>query len=811
VEYRIITSDGNTRWLSGKGQGIRDEIGNVLFLDGALFDITDHKEAEQALLESEIMNRSLLEGSPVCNKVIDMDFKLQYMSSAGQRHLKIPDIKPYYGQTYPPEFYPESMRAPLIKHLKVAMAGDISSVEAPVHDMQGNEVWYHTTFVPALDENGRVKFVIGSSVNITDRKKAEQSLQESEERFRDFFEGAPIGFHIFGPDQIITDINDAELEMIGYSRDQIVGKKTWADLIVPGQREMFQKHWENIISKRDVRNLEYTLVCKEGKHIDVILNASARFDDDGNIVNTRGSVLNITARKRAELTLQKSEGRYRTLVENINLGITLIDVDHNIVMANSTIGKFFHCDLSELIGKKCHETFEKRPEVCFHCPGEKAIKSGQPEEVETEGVRDDGSRFTARLQAFPLFGDDLKPTGFIEVVEDITQRKQVETAFKKSRERLALALSAANDGLWDWNIETGQVYFSPRYYTMLGYKPNEFPASFEAWGDLLDPDERQTTEAKIREHIEAKSEGFEEEFRLRTKDGHWRWVLSKGKVVRRGPNDEPIRMVGTHSDITERKLAEQARQRLNKELEVKNKELESILYAASHDLKSPLVNIQGFGYELAQSCELIRSALMDKKSASDVGKAVDATVNKDIPEALDVIMASTTKMDLLLSGLLDLCRLNTAVTNVKHIDVNAMMYDIIASMKYQIKESAVKIDIETLPACVCDPSQISRVFSNLLTNALKFLDESRPGKICISGKSQNNKSIYCVEDNGIGIAGEHQEKIFQMFYQHQPDKRDGEGIGLTIVRRIIEKHNGDVWVESQPGKGSKFFVSLPNA
>jgi PAS domain S-box-containing protein len=144
-------------------------------------DITERKKAEEALRESETMNRSLLEGSPVCNKIIDLDFKLRYMSAAGLKQLKIPDIKPYYGQTYPPKFYPESMRAPLIKNLKLAMAGEITTVEAPVHDIEGNELWYHTTFVPALDDDGRVKYVIGSSVDITERKQAEEVLERVNE------------------------------------------------------------------------------------------------------------------------------------------------------------------------------------------------------------------------------------------------------------------------------------------------------------------------------------------------------------------------------------------------------------------------------------------------------------------------------------------------------------------------------------------------------------------------------------------------------------------------------------------------------
>jgi len=141
-------------------------------------DITERKRAEEELRASEIRSRTLLEGSPVCNKIIDLDSRLRYMSAAGIKQLKIPDIKPFYGCTYPPDFYSESMRVPLIEHLERAKAGEISSVECPVLDMEGGEVWYHTTFVPALDDDGRVKYVIASSVNITERKMGEKQIQD---------------------------------------------------------------------------------------------------------------------------------------------------------------------------------------------------------------------------------------------------------------------------------------------------------------------------------------------------------------------------------------------------------------------------------------------------------------------------------------------------------------------------------------------------------------------------------------------------------------------------------------------------------
>ncbi len=143
-----------------------------------------HRAADNALRASEMMNRSLLEDSPICMKIIDLDSKLRYMSTAGQKKLKIPDVTAYYGQTYPPDFCPESMRPLVIESLNQAMAGTTSSVEAAAHDTEGNELWFHTTFVPALDDDGRVKYVIGASVDITERKQAEEELKQ----YRDHLE-----------------------------------------------------------------------------------------------------------------------------------------------------------------------------------------------------------------------------------------------------------------------------------------------------------------------------------------------------------------------------------------------------------------------------------------------------------------------------------------------------------------------------------------------------------------------------------------------------------------------------------------------
>ncbi len=270
-------------------------------------------------------------------------------------------------------------------------------------------------------------------------------------------------------------------------------------------------------------------------------------------------------------------------------------------------------------------------------------------------------------------------------------------------------------------------------------------------------------------------------------------------------------IVGISGDITARKLAEQDREKLMQTLALKNKELESILYVTSHDLRAPLVNIQGFSSELSRSCDLIHSALKDKIKAADMSEEVHTAFNKDVPEALGFILTSARKMDSLLSGLLRLSRLGQAAVDIERLDMNAMLTDVTKNMEYQVKEAGATVDLESLPACLGDSSQINQIFSNILDNALKYLDESRPGMIHIYAKIENGQNIYCVEDNGVGIAPEHQNKIFEIFHRLEPGRKSGEGLGLTIVRRILDRHNGKIWVESELGKGSKFFVSLPSA
>jgi PAS domain S-box-containing protein len=264
-------------------------------------------------------------------------------------------------------------------------------------------------------------------------------------------------------------------------------------------------------------------------------------------------------------------------------------------------------------------------------------------------------------------------------------------------------------------------------------------------------------------------------------------------------------------DITERKHSEEKMAAMTQSLAEKNKELESIVYVASHDLRSPLVNIQGFSRELEHSCRRVGELLRDASVAGDRAAELETLIREDVPEALNYIRAGAAKIDTLLSGLLRFSRLGRAALRIERLDVNRVLAGILGAMEFQVQRAGARVRIEELPDCLGDAGQINQVFSNLLDNALKYLDPRRPGEITVSGRRENGRSLYAVRDNGRGIAAEHQARVFEIFHRLNPSQGEGEGLGLTIAQRSLERQNGRLWVESEAGVGSTFFVSLPAA
>ncbi|MCJ7622049.1 MAG: ATP-binding protein, partial [Anaerolineaceae bacterium] len=249
------------------------------------------------------------------------------------------------------------------------------------------------------------------------------------------------------------------------------------------------------------------------------------------------------------------------------------------------------------------------------------------------------------------------------------------------------------------------------------------------------------------------------------------------------------------------------RSRLNARLAAKNNELEQLVYVVSHDLRSPLINIDGFSRELEYAIEDLRRTLTS--APPETLQALAPLLDKDIPDAVRFIRTSASKMDMLLSGLLRLSRSGRAALLIAPLDMNALISKVLDTIEFQIKEIGVELEVADLPACQSDAVQVNQVFTNILDNALKYLNPQRPGVVRISGRIEGERAVYCVADNGIGIEPAHLEKVFEIIHQLHPAHGEGEGLGLTIARRIVDKLEGAIWVESEVGSGSRFYVALP--
>lgn len=287
--------------------------------------------------------------------------------------------------------------------------------------------------------------------------------------------------------------------------------------------------------------------------------------------------------------------------------------------------------------------------------------------------------------------------------------------------------------------------------------------------------------------------------------------LSLNRRDKTGYPDELDRLTGAINHMADRIQADfEERQASEQLIAQKNRELEQIVYVTSHDLRSPLVNVDGYSRELELSLGEIARAIEGPDTPSSPAERMLRSEMPDMKNALQFIRSSIRQMDKMLKGLLKLSRSGRESLTMETINANPLVERVLVTFDYQFKALGVKVILEPLPSCVADDMQLSQIFSNLIANALKYRDPSRSLTIRITGTENENHVTYCVEDSGIGIAPEHQEKIFELFHRLNPAANDGEGLGLTIVRQSLWRMDGVIRVESRPGEGSRFYITLPS-
>ena len=399
-------------------------------------------------------------------------------------------------------------------------------------------------------------------------------------------------------------------------------------------------------------------------------------------------------------------------------------------------------------------------------------------------LRGDGSPVHVRLDSTRLLEDGQAPAMRV-VLTDITERKQAQIALLRSEERWKYALEGAGDGLWDWNIQTGAAFYSPRYKEMFGYTDADFGTTSDEWSKRIHPDDAPGVFAGLQPYFDGKPGSAIVEFRMLCKDGRWKWTLGRGMVVSRDADGKPLRMIGTNTDID-------ARKQIEAELLRSNVELEQFSYAISHDMRQPLRMIASY-------MQLLETGLASQ---------IDGEQREYFNFAID----GAKRMDAMMLGLLEYSRVGRKGEPPAWAESRAILDDALLFLHPEIAEVQAHVRIEgTWPRVLVSRDEMLRLMLNLIANALKFRVNGRTPEVTVTSEMVGNQWRVGVADNGVGIIPDQIGRLFQVFQRLQSrSDYEGNGIGLALCRKIVEHHGGKIWAESAgAGHGSRFCVELP--
>ncbi len=507
----------------------------------------------------------------------------------------------------------------------------------------------------------------------------------------------------------------------------------------------------------------------------------------------------ITRLEGSVARLQKSEAKNRALINAIPDGLFIFDHEGTFLEFEPADEFVTVIPPEQFLGRNIREILPADVASQSLEKLQEAITTGEPAIFEYMLPMDGEEKYFESRQV------RMGSNEVLGIVRDITEHKRADIALKESENRHRLLFNVGDDALFVYHLtEEGPgklIEVNDVVCERLGYSREELLNLTVADISKLEP---AALKAGFKRLL------HEKQIRLETVH-----VARNGREipVEVSANlfalDGRTAVLSIARDITKRLKAEQERERLLMTLKEKNDDLEQIVRISSHDLRSPLINISGFAGVIDRNIERAVKMLSAPGKEDEAGRQLQPLLEIDTREAVEHISKGARRMESLISGLLRLMRLGKMDVEIQQLDMNALLGEITQSFSYQIEQAGVQVEIGDLPPCCGDRLQIGQVFSNLFDNALKYLDAERSGVVRVSGQQTGRLVEYCVEDNGIGIAPKHYDLVFQLFHRMHPSKTTGEGVGLTLIKKIIDRHGGQIRLESEPGEGSRFYVTLP--
>lgn len=773
--------------------------GNVVHLS---IDITDRKQAELALAarESELRESrqrlaAVLQAVPDLWFVIDGQGRFVECSTPGHPSL-VRDWNDLQGQHFGSGMSAARAEAGMAAIRRALETGEVQRHEYPLRTRDGTSRWFEARVSPMPD--GRVLYV---SRDLTELRSLERDLVLMK-RAVEADAALPM---------CVCDATQADLPMIyvnpafetlsGYSRDELLGRNC----------RMLQGHLTaqagiEVLRRAMAAGRESSVVLenvrRDGTVFTNALHIAPVFDGAGALTHYIGVLHDVTGQTRAAEKLRLSEELYRSVAAAISDGLVVVTPTLTVIAVNAAACAVLGVDDTAIVGSTRPWPFEflaadGGPLAHEAHPVRRIARGGRPLSREVHALRrPDGQRRWIELNAHPLqMGHKGTPLSIVLTFRDITQQRSAEQALVAAEERWHFALEGSGDGVWDWDTEAGVVYYSPRWKRMLGHDDSELSDTLDEWRTRVHPDDLPRVMGELQRHLRGETAVYQSEHRMRHRDGSLLWVLDRGKVVSRGAGGQPLRVVGTQSDVTGARQAEQAL-RDKQAAELASAAKSQFLSRMSHEMRTPLNAVIGFaqlmrmtqgggpGTELGAYAEHVL----------DAGEHLLALINdvldlQKVEEGAMALSLSPIALDEIVLRTLELLQPAAAARNVTFDNRLA-------------RDTWVRADVQRL----------RQIVLNIASNAIKYNHPGGTVRVSVESSTQSH-IIMAIEDTGPGMTTDQMARLFQPFERlgRETSNIEGTGLGLIIARSLARAIGGRLEVSSTAGEGTRVSIELQRA
>ncbi len=809
-EIKNKAKDGSFYWVDTTIVPFLNEAGKPRQYVAIRADITERKQIEEALRESQALYHSFIEQLP--NAVFRKDVAGRYVMVNAQfcrlKDVKIDDCLGRHarevaaidsvrqatgGQAF--KYVPQAEEI----HEQIMRTGKIIVAEEEYLGADGGKQIFHAVRMPVFGPDKTIVGTQGILFDLTEQKQAEALLRATEGRLRSILDTMFVFVGLMNLEGEILEVNHAPLKAAGLKREDVLGK-TVAESFWFSHSPALQAQVGRALARaaqgETIRD-DYLIRVAGGGCITIDTTFAPLRDASGRVTQIVGSAVDITERKRMELALRESEASFRGLFEQAAVGVAHVTLSGRFARVNQRF--------ADIVGRTREQlqacTFQEithLDDLTTDLAQVQLLLAGRTQtySMEKRYLRPDGGVVWVNLTASLVRNPAGEPQHFVAVVEDISERKQAQRKLLESEERFRTMANSMSQLAWIARADGYIYWYNLRWYEYTGTTPEQM----EGWGwrSVHDPAVLPKVLENWNGAIEA-GRPFEMEFPLRGADGRFRTFLTRGQPLKDSAG-KVMQWFGTNTDVEVMKQAEEKIQRLNAELErrviertaqleVANQELEAFSYSVSHDLRAPLRAVNGF--------------------AGIVLEDFGALLPEEGRGYLQRVRHGSQRMGQLIDDLLAFSRLSRLSLKRQPMNCTSLVQEALEELKPQREGRPVEIRIGELPPCSGDPVLVKQVWVNLLSNAIKYTRDRTPAVVEVGCLMQNGSHVYFVRDNGVGFDMQYANKLFGVFQRlHRADEFEGTGVGLAIVQRIVHRHGGRVWAEAAVEGGATFNFTL---